>query len=164
MGLSNLPQDIVEVVLENPRTERYRKKKKKNLINEMKNLQKSLLIQALMYLYIILCSLILQVSEGRTGHTEAVKVIYDKRKISYKTLCDLFWEIHDPTNRNFLVTSHLPIISLRSNFVIGILNLVAFTFFFYPQILSSLYRVCTFFYNVILWVEFLVCRIWKNNL
>lgn len=78
----------------------------------MKNLQKSLLIQALMYLYIILCSLILQVSGGRTGHTEAVKVIYDKRKISYKTLCDLFWEIHDPTNRNFLVTSHLPIISL----------------------------------------------------
>ncbi|GMN28160.1 hypothetical protein TIFTF001_001942 [Ficus carica] len=43
-----------------------------------------------------------EVSEGRTGHTEAVKVIYDKRKISYKTLCDLFWEIHDPTNRNFL--------------------------------------------------------------
>ncbi|XP_024029561.1 peptide methionine sulfoxide reductase [Morus notabilis] len=43
-----------------------------------------------------------EVSEGGTGHTEAVKVIYDKRKISYKTLCDLFWETHDPTNRNYL--------------------------------------------------------------
>ncbi|PON39135.1 Peptide methionine sulfoxide reductase [Trema orientale] len=43
-----------------------------------------------------------EVSEGRTGHTEAVKVTYDKRRISYKALCDLFWETHDSTNRNYL--------------------------------------------------------------
>ncbi|XP_060960034.1 uncharacterized protein LOC115723628 [Cannabis sativa] len=43
-----------------------------------------------------------EVIEGRTGHTEAVKVTYDKRKISYKSLCDIFWETHDSTNRNYL--------------------------------------------------------------
>ncbi|KAF4356311.1 hypothetical protein G4B88_030130 [Cannabis sativa] len=48
-----------------------------------------------------------QVIEGRTGHTEAVKVTYDKRKISYKSLCDIFWETHDSTNRNYLVTKTL---------------------------------------------------------
>ncbi|KAF7129921.1 hypothetical protein RHSIM_Rhsim10G0069500 [Rhododendron simsii] len=42
------------------------------------------------------------VCEGRTGHTEAVKVTYDKRKVSYTSLCDAFWETHDPTNKEFL--------------------------------------------------------------
>ncbi|XP_058186581.1 uncharacterized protein LOC131303641 isoform X1 [Rhododendron vialii] len=43
-----------------------------------------------------------EVCEGRTGHTEAVKVTYDKRKASYTSLCDAFWETHDPTNKEFL--------------------------------------------------------------
>uniref|UniRef100_A0A7C8ZHY9 peptide-methionine (S)-S-oxide reductase n=1 Tax=Opuntia streptacantha TaxID=393608 RepID=A0A7C8ZHY9_OPUST len=43
-----------------------------------------------------------QVCEGGTGHTEAVKVVYDIRKISFTSLCDLFWDIHDPTNKEFL--------------------------------------------------------------
>ncbi|KAH7533943.1 hypothetical protein FEM48_Zijuj04G0185300 [Ziziphus jujuba var. spinosa] len=43
-----------------------------------------------------------EVCEGRTGHTEAVKVTYDKRIISYKSLCDIFWETHDPTNKIYL--------------------------------------------------------------
>ncbi|KAF8390100.1 hypothetical protein HHK36_024622 [Tetracentron sinense] len=50
-----------------------------------------------------------EVREGRTGHTESVKVIYDNRKISYRSLCDLFWETHDPTNKEYLgfgVTTH----------------------------------------------------------
>ncbi|RWR94807.1 peptide methionine sulfoxide reductase-like protein isoform X2 [Cinnamomum micranthum f. kanehirae] len=43
-----------------------------------------------------------EVSEGWTGHTEVVKVNYDKRKVSYKLLCKSFWESHDPTNKEYL--------------------------------------------------------------
>lgn len=37
------------------------------------------------------------VSTGRTGHTEAVEVTYDPRKVSYEKLLDAFWVNHDPT-------------------------------------------------------------------
>ncbi|MBN8454698.1 peptide-methionine (S)-S-oxide reductase MsrA [Accumulibacter sp.] len=41
-----------------------------------------------------------QVSSGRTGHTEAVRVSYDARRISYGQLLDYFWRHIDPTVRN----------------------------------------------------------------
>ncbi|MFA6102099.1 MAG: bifunctional methionine sulfoxide reductase B/A protein [Victivallaceae bacterium] len=41
-----------------------------------------------------------QVCSGKTGHSEAVEVIYDKRKTDYETLAKLFLEIHDPTQLN----------------------------------------------------------------
>ncbi|XP_021755091.1 peptide methionine sulfoxide reductase-like [Chenopodium quinoa] len=43
-----------------------------------------------------------EVSEGGTGHTEAVKVEYDSSIISFSSLCGLFWDIHDPTNKDYL--------------------------------------------------------------
>lgn len=39
-----------------------------------------------------------QVSAGGTGHTEAVKVIYDPAKIDYEGLLDIFWRSIEPTD------------------------------------------------------------------
>lgn len=36
------------------------------------------------------------VAYGRTGHTEAVQVTYDPRRVSYKDLVDIFWRSIDP--------------------------------------------------------------------
>ena len=38
-----------------------------------------------------------QVSAGRTGHTEAIQIVYDPDKISYAELLDVFWRNIDPT-------------------------------------------------------------------
>lgn len=39
-----------------------------------------------------------EVSSGRTGHVEAVQVIYDPSKVSYEQLLDVFWRHIDPTD------------------------------------------------------------------
>jgi peptide-methionine (S)-S-oxide reductase len=38
-----------------------------------------------------------EVCSGRTGHTEAVLVVYDPSQVSYAELLRVFWEGHDPT-------------------------------------------------------------------
>src|SRR3546814_436047 len=37
---------------------------------------------------------------GRTGHTEAVQVVYDPALVDVEVLLKAFWENHDPTQLN----------------------------------------------------------------
>ena len=37
---------------------------------------------------------------GKTGHIEAVKIVFDPSKVDFETLAKLFFEIHDPTHLN----------------------------------------------------------------
>jgi peptide-methionine (S)-S-oxide reductase len=41
-----------------------------------------------------------QVSEELTGHAEVIEITFDPEIISYQTLLDIFWHVHDPTSRN----------------------------------------------------------------
>jgi peptide methionine sulfoxide reductase msrA/msrB len=41
-----------------------------------------------------------EVCSGKTGHAEAVEVIYNPSVVSYSQLLDIFWEMHNPTTLN----------------------------------------------------------------
>ena len=41
-----------------------------------------------------------QIGTGRTGHAEAVEVIYDPKKVTFETLVQVFFGSHDPTTAN----------------------------------------------------------------
>jgi len=41
-----------------------------------------------------------EVSSGETGHAEVVSIEYDPTRVSYATLLELYFRIHDPTSLN----------------------------------------------------------------
>jgi peptide-methionine (S)-S-oxide reductase len=47
-----------------------------------------------------------QVSHGGTGHAEAVEIVYDPAKVSYKKLLDVFWHNIDPLAKDRQFCDH----------------------------------------------------------
>jgi peptide-methionine (S)-S-oxide reductase len=41
-----------------------------------------------------------KVCTGKTGHTETVKITYDEKIITYEKLLEVFFKIHDPTQKD----------------------------------------------------------------
>ncbi|MDD3399732.1 MAG: peptide-methionine (S)-S-oxide reductase MsrA [Candidatus Pacebacteria bacterium] len=55
-----------------------------------------------------------EVSSGKTGHAESVRIKYDPDEVSYQKLLDIFWSIHNParsgvaSNYRSIIFYHTP--------------------------------------------------------
>ena len=41
-----------------------------------------------------------EVCGGETGHAEAIEITFDPEAVSYRQLLEVFWTMHDPTQKN----------------------------------------------------------------
>ena len=41
-----------------------------------------------------------EVCSKKTGHAEAIKIVFDPKIVSYKEVLEVFWQIHDPTTKD----------------------------------------------------------------
>lgn len=41
-----------------------------------------------------------EVTSGKTGHAESVRIKYNPEEVSYQKLLDIFWSIHNPTTKD----------------------------------------------------------------
>jgi peptide-methionine (S)-S-oxide reductase len=46
------------------------------------------------------------VCSGRTGHAEAVRLVFDPSAVSFETILKIFFTIHDPTTLNYQGNDH----------------------------------------------------------
>jgi peptide-methionine (S)-S-oxide reductase len=60
-----------------------------------------------------------EVCSGRTGHAEAVRVVYDPSRVTFGELLKVFWEEHDPTQGmrqgNDVGTQYRSMVFIRSD-------------------------------------------------
>ncbi|MEK6578928.1 MAG: peptide-methionine (S)-S-oxide reductase MsrA, partial [Bdellovibrionota bacterium] len=42
----------------------------------------------------------LTVKTGKTGHAEAIEIVFNPEKVSFQSLLEIFFKMHDPTTRN----------------------------------------------------------------
>lgn len=47
-----------------------------------------------------------EVCNGTTGHAEVCQIIFDKSKVTYDVLLEVFWKTHDPTTLNYQGNDH----------------------------------------------------------
>ena len=47
-----------------------------------------------------------EVCNGTTGHAEVARITYDKSKLSFDELLEVFWKTHDPTTLNYQGNDH----------------------------------------------------------
>jgi len=41
-----------------------------------------------------------EITTGKTGHAEVIRLVYDPKVVTYETLLEVFWHTHDPTTLN----------------------------------------------------------------
>lgn len=95
-----------------------------------------------------------QVISGKTGHAEAIEIIYDKDLVSYQTLLKVFFDSHDPTTPNRQgpdYGSHYRSIAFYSNDIernkiINYINLLSTNSIFGKKIITEVKEINKFYY------------------